>query len=334
MQLNSRKVFVTGGSGFIGTNLVEHLLLGGAEVLNFDRNVPANPDHAGYWTRGRVGDMETLDAAIRDFRPEYIVHLAARTDLLGRQLNDYQENITGAENLIRSVTALGGVERILFTSSMLVSGPGKTPVGLDDCLPDSPYGQSKLQMERVIHEAHLPAEWLIVRPTSIWGPWFGEPYRNFFDIVMKGRFLHPGNRACTKTYGFVGNSVRQIEALITAPKELVQGKTFYLGDSPPLNISRWADQIRVACHDRVNNHLPYCAFSALGLIGDFLKLAGIKFPMTSFRLRNMTTNNEHDLRHLEAVAGKPHFNAEDGIRMTLEWLASPASQRALNQISL
>ena len=168
---------------------------------------------------------------------------------------------------------------------MLVSGPGRTPQGIDDCTPTTPYGASKLEMEKLIHRSEINCDWVIFRPTSIWGPWFGEPYRNFFDIVLKGIFIHPGHKACTKTYGFVGTSIRQLEALMTAPRHLVQGKCFYIGDCPPLNISQWADQIRFAQTGRTNIRLPYCLMVLLALAGDALKIARIKFPMTSFRLR-------------------------------------------------
>ena len=101
MQLASKKVLVTGGSGFIGTNLIQHLLDKGADVRNFDRSEPADSKHAAMWIRGQVGDLTSFKAAMKEVEPDYIVHLAARTDLSGRGMEDYQDNISGANNIIK-----------------------------------------------------------------------------------------------------------------------------------------------------------------------------------------------------------------------------------------
>lgn len=318
--IKDKKILVTGGSGFIGTNLVSYFVERGAVVLNFDRRAPLDQSRLTNWVEGDLCDEWGIAAVVDDFRPNFVAHLAARTDLDGVSLANYRVNSGGTQNLIEAVRSIDSVRRILFTSSMLVSGAGHTPQGLDDCRPTTIYGESKLQMERFIHRSVLAKEWSIIRPTSIWGPWFGEPYRNFFDLVVKGMYVHPGRRACTKTYGFVGNSVRQMESLLTAPADVVHQKTFYIGDAPPLDISVWADQVRRAHCGRKCRRLPYAGMLLLAGFGDLLKMAGIHFPMTSFRLKNMTSDNVFDLEHLIAVTGAPHFATEEGIRATLDWL--------------
>jgi nucleoside-diphosphate-sugar epimerase len=319
--IKKKKVLVTGGSGFIGTNLVNYFLKQGLEIINFDQQPPRDSKCLSAWVEGDLCRPSEIARVVDDFRPNYLVHLAARTDLHGSNIADYEVNFSGTQNLIDAVNRIGGVERILFTSSMLVSGPGHTPRGLEDCKPTTLYGESKVKMERLIHKANLATQWSIVRPTSIWGPWFGEPYRNFFDLVLKGMFIHPGRRACIKTYGFVGNSVRQLESLLTAPAEDVNRRTFYIGDAPPLDISVWADQIRRTYCGRKCWSLPYICAALMASVGDVLKKAGIHFPLTSFRLNNMTTDNVFDLDHLVAVTNVPPVSNEEAIRMTLDWLA-------------
>ena len=61
-------------------------------------------------------------------------------------------------------------------------------------------------------------------------------------------------------------------------------------------------------------------FKLMSLLGDLLKLARINFPMTSFRLKNMTTDNIQDLDETYLHLGSPPFSREMGIKLTLEWL--------------
>lgn len=62
----------------------------------------------------------------------------------------------------------------------------------------------------------------IIRPTSIWGPWFGEPYDKFFHIVLKHMYFHMGEKACKKTYGYIDNAIYQIESILRAsPKKSI-----------------------------------------------------------------------------------------------------------------
>jgi hypothetical protein len=54
--------------------------------------------------------------------------------------------------------------------------------------------------------------------------------------------------------------------------------------------------------------------------GDFLKFTGIDFPMTSFRLKNMTTNNVLNLSNTQEIAPDLPISRIEGIRRTLKWL--------------
>jgi GlcNAc-P-P-Und epimerase len=89
------KVFITGGSGFIGTNLVADLLGDAVEFLNFDRSPPLDPSHRPYWRVGNILSPPALQEALAEFQPTHLVHLAARVDTDGRTLADYRDNTDG-----------------------------------------------------------------------------------------------------------------------------------------------------------------------------------------------------------------------------------------------
>lgn len=316
------KILITGGSGFIGTNLVKFYLNKDIVVVNVDTAKPKIADHQTHWVNLDILDQNKLSEFFGQFRPTHVVHLAARTDLRGQTLADYAANIEGVKNVVSSIINCGSVVRAVFASSMLVCKVGYVPRDYDDYLPSTIYGESKVLTEKII-KSHLDlsCEWSIARPTSIWGPWFGEPYRNFFDLILKKRYVNFKGNACTKTYGFVGNTVFQINSLLFADNDLVNHKTFYLGDFPPINISEWADEIRSELRLGPLVKVPFSVFKLAALCGDVLSMFGYKFPMTSFRLKNMTTDNVLNLDDLYSVVGVPPYNRKEGILETLRWFS-------------
>lgn len=315
------KILITGGSGFIGTNLVTYYLDKGLEVVNVDVAAPKIADHRPNWANVDILDKNKLSEVFRRFMPTHVVHLAARTDLRGQTLADYSSNIEGVENVISSINNCGSVVRAVFASSMLVCNVGYVPRDYDDYSPATIYGESKVLTEKIIkNNLDLSCEWTIVRPTSIWGPWFGEPYKNFFDLILKKRYVNFKGHTCTKTYGFIGNAVFHIDRILFTCNHLVNHKLFYLGDFPPINISEWSDEIRSELKLGPLVKVPFLIFKLAAMCGDLLVKFGLSFPMTSFRLKNMTTNNIVNLRDLHDAVGFPPYNRKEGIQKTISWL--------------
>lgn len=72
-----------------------------------------------------------------------------------------------------------------------------------DYCPHTKYGESKVETEIRVWMIHLIVTGALSGLTSIWGPWFGVPYRNFFDMVMRRMYFHIGHIKCHKTYGYI-----------------------------------------------------------------------------------------------------------------------------------
>ncbi|MFT3748930.1 MAG: NAD(P)-dependent oxidoreductase [Agriterribacter sp.] len=312
------KILVTGGSGFIGTNVVQYYLDKQINVVSIDKNPPRNRNHITNWVNIDLLNEEKTIAVIERIKPTHVIHLAARTDLNGDSPEDYAINTKGTFNLVTALSKITTVQKVIFASSMLVCRVGYIPTNDEDYCPSNTYGESKKQMEILLRKAELPYEWIIIRPTSIWGPWFDTPYRDFFDKVYQRKYFNIKNKACTKTYGFVLNSAYQIDKLLNA--KTPQSAMYYIGDKPPINISIWADEIAGKLGNSKFISVPYYIFKFAALFGDLLKKAGINFPMTSFRLKNMTTNNILPLDNTYAVTGQPPYNRDKAIDITLKWL--------------
>ena len=116
--------------------------------------------------------------------------MAARTDLDGQSLEDYAANIKGVENIVNVINKIESVNKIIFTSSRLVCEIGYNPKDELDYKPSTVYGESKILGEKIVRASKIKnTDWLIVRPTSLWGPWFGIPYKSFFDIIAIATFI-------------------------------------------------------------------------------------------------------------------------------------------------
>lgn len=313
-----KKILVTGGSGFIGTNLMDSFLSKGDQVLNLDSANPLKSQHLPYWKQIDILDYAGLETEILKFDPDVIVHLAAVTDLDGKSLEYYNANTKGTQNIVDISKKLKSLKRVIYTSSMYVCKPGHIPRSYDEYKPHTLYGESKVKGELIVKAIKDPAyTWVIIRPTSIWGPWFNIPYIDFFNIVYQGKYYDFGS-TCTKTYGFVDNTVFQIQKLIEADN--VHGRTFYLGDNPPIQISEWANEISLALRKGEIKKIPFFLIRGAAIAGDILSAFRIKFPITSFRLTNMTTDNIFPLDDLYSITGPTPVNRLNGVKKTIAWL--------------
>jgi nucleoside-diphosphate-sugar epimerase len=314
-----KKILVTGGSGFIGTNIVE-FYKDSFEVLNIDVLSPRNSDHTAYWKKIDILDKESLNEVFSSFKPDFVLHMAAKTDLDGETLEDYNANIKGVENIIEATNNTPSIKKIIFASSRLVCEIGYEPKDEFDYRPSTVYGESKIIGEKIVRSSKIEnANWIIVRPTSLWGPWFGIPYKNFFDIIERQLYFHPRGQKIYKKFGFVLNCVHILDVLLYNDK--LNKKTIYLSDFKELEVKTWADIISNQFHRKRVKQIPYFILKFFSVLGDLSKTFGVKNPpLTSFRLNNLTTQMFYNTEEVENIIEKLPFNLEEGTKITFEWL--------------
>jgi nucleoside-diphosphate-sugar epimerase len=318
------RVFITGGSGFIGTHVVERLLIlyPDAEVLNVDLEKPRLIKHLPYWHKGNLLDLTTFLGAVREFRPTHAIHMAARTDDSGRTLDDYRVYIEGRANFIKAIKAARSVERTVYYSTQYVVRAGPLAQNDREYRPVNLYGNSKSRMEEMIRQdTDLPGIWTIVRPTNIWGPWHPRYAQEFWLVVKKGQYIHPGGAAVVRAYGYVGNVAEYTLRILAAPTKLVSGRTFYLGD-PPEDIKRWVSAFTKALTGRQLRIVPRPVLRVIAFIGNIIRLTGRPFPLFTSRYRSMTQSYVVDMAPTIAILGDSKYSLEEGVKETVEWLKS------------
>lgn len=324
MSGNGMRVLVTGGSGFIGTRVVDELLRAfpNVNVLNVDRVRPKLASHLPYWHKGDLLDTSTFIDSVKDFCPTHAIHMAARTDSDGRTLDDYRVNMEGSANFIQAIKAAGCVERTIYYSTQYVVRAGPLAGNDREYRPVNLYGESKSRMEEIVRQdTNLPGIWTIVRPTNIWGPWHPRYPQEFWLVVKKGQYIHPGGEAVVRAYGYVGNIAEYTVKILAAPAHAVSGKTFYLGD-PPADIKLWASAFTRALTGRPPRVVPRQVLRGIALIGDVVKLTGSNFPLFTSRYHSMTQSYLVDMTPTIALLGSAKYSLEEGVEETVEWLKS------------
>lgn len=318
----SRRVLVTGGSGFIGTNLVERLRAeADTEVVSLDLAPPRDPSHRPLWRRVDLLDRDELLHTVEAVAPSVVVHLAARTDLGGAGADDYAVNVEGVRHVI-DAAALAGVERVLFGSSQLVCTPGHRPADEFDYSPPNAYGRSKVLGEQLVRElAGDRFVWVLLRPTSIWGPWWGRMYSTFFRTVAAGRYLHPRGLDVHKSFGYVGNAVDRMERLTRLDAGRVHRRMLYLSDDEPYRILDWANEIAAAWGRAPVREVPLWVLRGLARGGDLAAAAGWSSPpITRYRLHNICTDTSFDVAPMIDLCGPAAVRRVDGVRATVSWM--------------
>ncbi len=314
-----RRVFVTGGSGFIGEPTIRILRDRGLEVINYDAKQPDAPD-GGYRTViGDVTDRDHLIAAVREAAPDAIIHLAAHADITASAWEDFASIHAGTANLLTAVDTTPSVQRVVNVSTQLVIGPGYQPKSLLDYRPYTPYGEAKAYAEALLLQWQSPVSWVTVRPTNIWGPRHPTFAVAIWKYLANGRYLHPAGAPVLRTYGYVDNTAHQLVAAMLAPAQAVDRQVLYAGDDV-LDSGIWVDAFSQALRDMPARRLSPIILKGLGYAGDAVGMTGVRAPINSGRVLRMTVNYPMPLQSMLALAGPGPVSFAQGVERSVAWL--------------
>ena len=240
------KVLVTGGAGFIGSNLV-HALLGEHEVGVIDDLSTGKIEniHPAAWMRTLDIRDDRLEAVVREFAPDVVVHLAAQASVAVSVRDpafDRAVNVDGTRAVARAARA-AGVRRVISASSAAVYGePERVPLEEGDrAVPTNPYGASKLEAEQALADELEGSEtdYASFRFANVYGPrqdalGEGGVVAVFCSTMAEGQapVIH-GTGAQTRDFIYVGDVVAAIIIALDSPIPLSEGASA----GPAYNIS-------------------------------------------------------------------------------------------------
>jgi UDP-glucose 4-epimerase len=315
-----KRIFATGGAGFIGGALVAALLAEGAAVTVFDDLSTADPDweepFAGAsrlaFVRGDVADPGAVAAAMAGHH--CVIHLASGTDIaggFGRPETDFRRGVVGTEVVCESMRRLG-IAELWFASSGVVYGrPPRVPTAESDgpLLPESHYAAAKLAGEALISGFAALYGWraLAFRFGNTVGP--RSNHGVVHDFVVKllrdpARLSVLGDGTQAKPYVAVDDLVAGMRhAAAAAPRQPMS--IFNVGTQGTVNVARVAELV----------------IEALGLDPRSVEVTFGGRASGGGGWPGDTPHVEFDTSALRALGWRPLLGADDAIREAARGIA-------------
>ena len=314
------RTFVTGGTGFVGSHLVEALLERGNEVRCLVRKELKWLEGLPVATiQGDLFDGEVLLEGMDGVGIVY--HVAGMTRAPNREALD-RTNIEGTLNIL-DVAHEAGVGKVLVTSSLAAVGPSGNHRLTEDAplKPMSNYGRSKAEMERRIAERGDGPPVVIVRPPSVYGPREADI---FTLIKLAGR---------QRILPIVGNgNVPQLDLvhvrdlvngmIAAAESETTAGRTYFLGGPRGYSWDEIRSAIRVALgHGALSINVPRMLVGVIGAASEGIgKLLGKYPPLNREKAREAKASWLVSSEKAHTDFGyEPSVSLEEGMSETVRW---------------
>lgn len=187
------RILITGGAGCLGSNLIEHWLPQGHEILVLDNFATGKhevvPDGIPRLTvvEGSVVDAATVDQAFAGFSPEVVIHSAAAYKDPDDWSTDAATNVIGSINVARAAKAHGVRQVVNFQTALSYGRPNRLPIPADHpAAPFTSYGISKVAGEAYMLLAGQPT--ISLRLANVTGPRLAiGPIPTFYKRLKAGQ---------------------------------------------------------------------------------------------------------------------------------------------------
>ncbi len=322
--MESFKAFVTGGTGFIGSHLVEELVKNNVEtrILVRDRQKAVKLFRGGVEiVEGDLLELSLLEEVVKNI--DVVFHLASIINI-GNVSNEYyyRINVNGTENLLKA-SLKNGVKKIIFSSSVNVYSPfSKEPFTEESwCEPDEILGRTKLEAENIIKKYCEGSElnYVNLRIARVYGP------RDFsllklFQQINSGFFLMIGNGKGLIQPIYVKDVVNAL--ILSARKEDVKNETIIIAGPEVLNKRDFCIEIANLFDKKISSfYIPsFIAIPPIYLIEKLFVLFGKDPIISRRRVRFFLTSQSFKIDKAREILGfEPKIKIREGLKLTAEW---------------
>jgi nucleoside-diphosphate-sugar epimerase len=309
IDFTGKTVLVTGGAGFIGSNVVGRIARSGGKVIvlddlftgdlkNIDTGIPYE------FVEGSVTDYEL----VRDLmaRSNYVCHLAARNIIISTKnpIEDYRTNIGGTLNILMAARETKPTRIVYSSSASIYGNPRILPIVEDETpVTFSPYSVSKLAGENYCY-AFFETYFVpvgVVRYSNIYGPKQNpaNPYcgviSKFIDSITKGEspLIH-GDGHQTRDFTYIDDAVEGTLLALMSPR--ADGMVFNIGSGTETSILDIVELLAELCGKEAKcEHIDRRDI-------DNIRRRVLNIERTRTRLR-----------------WQPQITLREGLRRTIEW---------------
>lgn len=319
------KVFVSGATGFIGSQLALALAEKGFTVhalYRSERKAEIIHHKNIKLFKGDILNLDSLKTAIETC--EQVYHVAAFAKAWTKNPDDiYKLNVDGALNVFK-LAAAAGVKKIVFTSTAGVLGASKENVLDETASPDeqfSHYERSKLILEqKITSNTFENIEIVIVNPSRVYGPGILSESNSVTTLIIKfmeGSWrLIPGKGESIANYVFIGDL---IEGHILAMEKGRNGERYILGGE---NIS-YNELFKILESIRGKKtrmyRIPLFIMLVLSQIFMFLSIFGIRPMITPALVKKYNMNFRLDISKAQNELGFKAVGFKEGASLTSLW---------------
>jgi len=326
------RIFVTGGTGFIGSHLVERLVEEKHEVTVLIRKNSKNPtikllkNLNVNLVYGDITNETELYNLTRNH--DVIIHLAGASQVDdGRSYEEYLLLNTKSTEYLAKACIMNKIKRFIYFSSIeAYETPGRVGTRRKITEEDTPhpstfYGKSKLEAEKIIKKYEKKGlTYSIIRPSVIFGPREIHGPIKLFKAINKGVFLFIGKGDNLISYCYVKNLVEATIQIMNSRKCI--NKTYFVSDEKAYTLKEFVTEIyNVMGKKPPRIHIPlwFARFCAIP-IELFFKMIKKDPILSQSKIRLMATNFNFSIDKLKKDTNyKQPYDLKTAIKETYEW---------------